>query len=204
MSDSPELDDAAFEAELAAKARRGRLLSVAIAVVVVLVAVLVFVITRPELPPLDAAKVDDVRKALPQMKQYPEARRGFAGKALQELEGDRLPAPILSALGDMGAVPPGMEGMICTKAVAEPEVLEMFTDACPGGADILASAVQSGHRVSLVAECGVEGQPFSSEDAIAGPVGCVALGIAVWGYLRSKNAEEEIERTLLRMLVTGQ
>lgn len=201
--DSSALDDAAFEGELAAKARRGRLLSVAVAVLGVGIAVLAYLAMRPQLPPLDPTEVDKVREALPHMKQYPEMSRAFAGKALQELESERLPEPVLEALGAMGSVPPGMEGVVCGRAMAEPEVLELFTSVCPDGADVLASTLQSGDRGAVVTQCTVEGQPFSAQDAQTGPAECVALGITIWGYLRSRNAEQEIERTLLRMMITG-
>ena len=202
--DSRELDDAAFEAELAASARRGRLLTVASAAVVVAVVAGGYLMLRPQLPPLDPEKLEDVQTALPDIKKhYPELMRTFAGKALQELEGERLPEPVLEALGDMGAVPPGMEGMVCGRAMTEPEVLEMFTQVCPDGANVLASAMQSGDQGSVVSGCGAEGQPFSAQDAAQGSAECVALGITIWGYLRSKNSEQEIERTLLRSMITG-
>ncbi len=196
----PETD----EFEVLAKSRRRRLI-LGVAGVLVAAAVILGVreLTKPGLPPLpaDAAKVAE---ALPSLRREVPDLAALGGQALAELETQRLPDDLLKAFEDIGSVMPGQAGLVCAKGIAEGEGAKLFLSACPKGPDALVRWIESRDVEALPVACGdaLDGL-MSVVEARDGVPSCVALAATTWAYLKSKRAEESIERELLRMVALG-
>lgn len=195
-----ELDE--FQA--AERARRRRWL---FAAGLAIVAIGAFVVVRrlTGLPPLDATTEREVREALPEIAKLPlDVRRSFAGQALAELEGERLPPALVEAFQEFGSVPPEFAELILLRAFEDELVRAAWPKACPAGFDALAEGAREGASATY-RRCAFDRLDLLAESELAGvSLASMAASHLAWSHLVEHHADTDLERRLLRMLMLGE
>jgi hypothetical protein len=158
------------------------------------------------LPPLDPEKEQDILEALDVLDTLPdEHHASLAAAAMAELEGERLPAAMVTAFEDASAVPPDMVNLVLLRPFAEDaDSLEGWTVACSAGAKAIADYGASGDIDKLFADCDLG--RWSLIDGTAArrvSAGRLVLAHAAWGWLVAHHSETELERRVLRVFVQG-
>jgi hypothetical protein len=187
--------------------RKRRLLGLGVAVAVLAIVAAGWAWWRSTaLPPLDPETKQSVREAMDTLDTLPrEYHAQLAARAIAELEGERLPEPMLKAFEDAQAVPPGMVNQVLMRPFADDaDSLRAWAVACPAGADAIAEVTASGDIDKLFADC--ELGRWSLIDGTAArrmSAGRLILSHAAWGWLVDHHSETELERRILRVFVQG-
>jgi hypothetical protein len=158
------------------------------------------------LPPLDSDKEKDVREAMDMLDTLPdEHHAALAAAAMAELEGERLPAAMITAYEQASGLPPEMANLVLMRPFADDvDSLEGWTVACPAGAKAIADYAASGDIDKLFADCDLG--RWSLIDGTAArrvSAGRLILAHATWGWLVAHHSETELERRVLRVFVQG-
>lgn len=164
--------------------------------------------TRSRLPDPPQKTLESVRAAMPQIRTMrPEVRVAFAGRALADLDVDRLPPKLRDAFGDLETVPPFEMQLVAMRALSDPAVAALWTNACPAGAHALAEAtslppLEAAHR--LYEACDFARFGFLSLREVEGTnASLLALAYTAYAELKSKRALLTEEESLLRVLVVS-
>jgi hypothetical protein len=207
MPESHDLntDDPLADFEAGQRSRRLVGLGIAVAVAVILGAGWAWW-RATGLPPLDPKTQQSVTEALDLLDTLPrEHHSQLAAQAMAELEGERLPAPMVKAFDDASSVPPDMVGLVSMRPFAEDaDSLKAWAVACPAGADAIAEVSQTGDIDKMFADCSLG--RWSLIDGTAArrmSRGRLILAHAAWGWLVDHHAETELERRVLRVFVQG-
>lgn len=158
------------------------------------------------LPPLDPEDEKDIREAMDMLDTLPDdVHAQLAAAAMAELEGERLPAAMVTAFEDASNVPPEMLNLILLRPFADDaDSLEGWTVACSAGAQAIADYGASGDIDKLFADCDL-GRWSLIDGTAARRVsgGRLILAHAAWGWLVAHHSETELERRVLRVFVQG-
>lgn len=203
----PDSLDRALQAE-AARRGRTRWIVVAVLAVIALGATALWWTTRSRLPEPPRKTLESVRAVMPKINSMrAEVRVALAGRALFDLEEDRLPPKLREPFGKFEAVSPDTVGLVAMRALAEPSVLAIWTRACPGGADALAQMIalpKENQAHQIYETCNLARYDFLSQHEIEGTSAPVlALAYSTYEELRSKKALISEEESLLRVLVVS-
>jgi hypothetical protein len=158
------------------------------------------------LPPLDPKNEKDVAEALDMLDTLPDDMHAqLAAAAMAELEGERLPAAMVTAFEDAANVPPEMLDLVLIRPFADDaDSLEGWTVACSAGAQAIADYGASGDIDKLFADCDLG--RWSLIDGTAArrvSAGRLILAHGAWGWLVAHHSETELERRVLRVFVQG-
>ncbi len=157
------------------------------------------------LPRLSPAQVRELSEALrAASKLPPHRRRATVGRALANIERDRLPGPLVRALSEGGSQVEHTRLAGLRRALVHPEVRSTWPALCPADLDLeaLGAAERSGLRVYEA--CGLHNMKLlSASHVVSSHASEVLAAHAIFRHLRDHDALTDIEQRALSALARG-
>jgi len=161
----------------------------------------------PALNPVDAARIRSMLGHESLLEMKPEERAHLAAAALSEIEGRRLPEPMIRMLESIANSPPAERAYVVYEQVEK--LVEEWETTCPYGMRILQaiSCADPEKKIEILYEgCKLERfELLEVERCKKSPLGaCLFVVFLIHDYLERHDALQPIETRLFRLMLTGQ